>query len=44
MPIFTSVLANKKVESDILSAKEKEQAAFDTFVKTRLSKLKTMTQ
>ena len=41
MPIFTNVLANKKVESDILSAKEKEQA---DFVKTRLSELKTMTQ
>ena len=42
MSIFTDILANEKVESDILSAKEKGQAAFDTFVKTRLRKEKTM--
>ena len=41
MSISTVVLANEKVESDILFAKEKGQAAFDTFVKTRLSKEKT---
>ena len=40
--ISTGVLANEKAESDIHSAKEKRQAAFDTFVKTRLSKEKTM--
>ena len=40
--ISTGVLAIEKVESDILSAKEKGQAAFDTFVKTKLSKEKTM--
>lgn len=42
MSISTGVLANEKLESDILSAKKKEQAAFDAFVKTRLSKEKTM--
>ena len=42
MSISTDILANEKVESDILSAKEKGQAAFDTFVKTRLPKEKTM--
>ena len=41
MSISTVVLANEKVESDILFAKEKGQAAFDTFVKTRLRKEKT---
>ena len=37
MPISTGVSANEKVESDIPSAKEKGQAAFDIFLKTRLS-------
>ena len=36
MSISTGVLANENVESDILSAKEKGQAAFDTFLKTRI--------
>ena len=44
MPIFTSVLKNEKVESDIPFATKKGQAAFDTFMKTILSKEKTMTQ
>ena len=42
MSISTGVLANEKVESDILSAKDKRQADFETFVRTRLSKEKTM--
>ena len=42
MSISTDILANEKVESDILSAKEKGQAGFDTFVKARLRKEKTM--
>ena len=42
MSTSRGALAKEKVEPDILSAKEKGQAAFDTFVKTRLSKEKTM--
>ena len=42
MSISAGVLANEKVESDILSAKENGQAAFDKFMKTRLSKEETM--
>ena len=36
MSISAGVLANENVESDILSAKEKGQVAFDTFLKTRI--------
>ena len=42
MSISAGVLANEKVESDILSAKENGQAAFDKFMKTRLSTEETM--
>ena len=42
MSISTGVLATEKVPSDMSSAKKKGEAAFYTFVKSRLSNEKTM--